>query len=142
MAEYLYPGVYVTEIAADAKPIEGVSTSTADLIGSDIVAKFQRLSQHPPPDWTQHNEHDPGISLLELCAWLTETLLYRAEQLPERGVLHAARLAAAALALVADREQPCGSVLKKVHFFEGRLLNDDDLRTELEYTRPPVKRPG
>jgi phage tail sheath protein FI len=116
MPEYLAPGVYVTEIALGAKPIEGVSTSTADLIGNDVIDLLRRLSQHPPPDWTDHNEQDPGIALLELFAWLTESLLYRAEQLPERGVLHAARLTAAALALVAGRKQPHGSVLKRVRF--------------------------
>lgn len=33
MAEYLSPGVYVEEFDSDAKPIEGVSTSTAGFIG-------------------------------------------------------------------------------------------------------------
>ena len=33
MPEYLSPGVYVEEIEIGAKPIEGVSTSTAAFIG-------------------------------------------------------------------------------------------------------------
>src|SRR5262245_10186232 len=33
MAEYLSPGVYVEEIDAGPKPIEGVSTSTAGAVG-------------------------------------------------------------------------------------------------------------
>ena len=136
MTEYLAPGVYVTEIASDAKPIDGVSTSTAGLIGSDTVAVLQRLVHHPAPDWTQHNAHDPGVALLELLAWLSESLAYRTEQLPERGLLHAAHLAAAALTLVARCDQPQGSVLKKVRFFEGRLLDKDDLRIEQDYLRP------
>lgn len=28
------------------------------------------------PDWTDHNAHDPGITLLELLAWVTEAQLY------------------------------------------------------------------
>jgi phage tail sheath protein FI len=33
MPEYLAPGVYVEEIASGARPIEGVSTSTAGFVG-------------------------------------------------------------------------------------------------------------
>ena len=36
------------------------------------------------PDWTNFNESDPGVTLLELFAFLTESLLYRANQIPER----------------------------------------------------------
>ena len=121
MPEYLAPGVYVTEIASGAKPIDGVSTSTTDLIGRTVVAELQRLSGRPAaPDWTDHNAHDPGVALLELFAWLTESLLYRTNQLPERGRLNAARLAAAALALTTNGKQPPGSVLRRARFFRGR----------------------
>jgi hypothetical protein len=130
MPNYLAPGVYVAEIEPDAKPIEGVSTSTADLIGGDVTARLQRLAKHLRPDWTDHNQNDPGIALLELFAFLTEMLLYRPELVPERGVPHAARLAAAALALVTDRAQPHGSVLHGVHFFSSQLLNPCDPRLD------------
>ena len=33
MAEYLHPGVYVVEVEGQVRPIEGVSTSTADFLG-------------------------------------------------------------------------------------------------------------
>jgi hypothetical protein len=36
------------------------------------------------PEWTNFNESDPGVTLLELFAFLTENLLYRANQIPER----------------------------------------------------------
>ena len=36
------------------------------------------------PDWTNFNESDPGVTLVELFAFLTESLLYRANQIPER----------------------------------------------------------
>lgn len=35
------------------------------------------------PEWTNHNESDPGIVLLELFAHLGESLLYRFNQIPE-----------------------------------------------------------
>jgi hypothetical protein len=35
------------------------------------------------PEWTDHNESDPGIALLELFAFLGESLLYRFNQIPD-----------------------------------------------------------
>jgi hypothetical protein len=35
------------------------------------------------PDWTEHTASDPGITLVDLFAFLAEELLYRAEQIPE-----------------------------------------------------------
>lgn len=36
------------------------------------------------PEWTDHNPADPGIALLELAAWLTETVLYRSTRVDDR----------------------------------------------------------
>lgn len=36
------------------------------------------------PEWTNFNKSDPGVTILEIFAFLTETLLYRANQIPER----------------------------------------------------------
>lgn len=35
------------------------------------------------PEWTNHNESDPGIALLELFAYLGESLLFRFNQIPD-----------------------------------------------------------
>lgn len=34
--------------------------------------------------WTDHNVSDPGVTLIELFAWMTEMLLYRQNQVPDR----------------------------------------------------------
>lgn len=36
------------------------------------------------PEWTNFNASDPGVTLVELFAFLTENLIYRANQIPER----------------------------------------------------------
>ena len=33
------------------------------------------------PEWTDHNAHDPGITLMELLAWVTESQLYSLSRL-------------------------------------------------------------
>jgi hypothetical protein len=44
------------------------------------------------PEWTDHNPSDPGITLLELFAYLGETLLFRFNQIPEATRLEFLRL--------------------------------------------------
>jgi len=46
----------------------------------ELVTVVRRYS----PEWTGSNESDPGITLLELFAWLAETLLFRAATIPDR----------------------------------------------------------
>jgi len=36
------------------------------------------------PEWTNFNSADPGVTIVQLFAFLTENLLYRANQIPER----------------------------------------------------------
>lgn len=42
-----------------------------------------RIPVHTP-EWTNFNNADPGITLIQLFAHLTENMLYRANQIPER----------------------------------------------------------
>ena len=50
----------------------------------DIVDQAKQLIPRYCPEWTDHNVSDPGIALVELFAWMTETLLYRVNQIPEK----------------------------------------------------------
>jgi hypothetical protein len=45
-----------------------------------------RIAVHTP-EWTNFNSADPGITLIQLFAHLTENMLYRANQIPERNRL-------------------------------------------------------
>ncbi len=47
---------------------------------TDLVTEARRLIPIHDPDWTNHNPSDPGITLLELFAYLTEALLYRLDR--------------------------------------------------------------
>jgi predicted phage baseplate assembly protein len=51
---------------------------------SDLVDEGRALIPRFAPGWTDHNVHDPGITLVELLAYLTEELLYRANRIPDR----------------------------------------------------------
>ena len=79
MVEHLHPGVFVTEIPFHAKPIDGVTTSAATGDITRAAAPSAPLPSPPAPDWTQHNDSDPGVAFLQLFAWLGESLLFRAQ---------------------------------------------------------------
>ena len=50
----------------------------------DLVEEMlARIPAHTP-EWTHPREGDPGRTLIELFAWLADTLLYRANLVPER----------------------------------------------------------
>ena len=51
---------------------------------ADIVAEAKTLIPRYAPEWTNFNETDPGITLVELFAWMTEILVYRLNQVPDR----------------------------------------------------------
>lgn len=50
----------------------------------DLVDEGRALIPRYAPDWTDHNASDPGITLIELFAWLSESAIYRLNRVPER----------------------------------------------------------
>ncbi|MFQ5857420.1 MAG: putative baseplate assembly protein [Anaerolineae bacterium] len=54
---------------------------------ADIFAEAKTLIPRYAPEWTDHNESDPGITLVQLFAWMTDMLLYRLNQVPERNYI-------------------------------------------------------
>jgi len=50
----------------------------------DLVDDAKRLVQQRCPEWTDHNVSDPGVTLIETFAWMTDQLLYRLNRIPDR----------------------------------------------------------
>ncbi|MCZ7369702.1 MAG: hypothetical protein O8C66_04265, partial [Candidatus Methanoperedens sp.] len=46
----------------------------------DLMKEARSLILNYDRDWTNHNPSDPGITLLELFAWLSEMVMYRMNQ--------------------------------------------------------------
>ncbi len=49
---------------------------------ADIVAEAKTLIPRYVPEWTNFNETDPGIAMVELFAWMSEIIIYRLNQVP------------------------------------------------------------
>ena len=53
----------------------------------DILNEAIRLIPQYCPEWTNFNKSDPGITLLELFSWMTESVIYRLNRVPEKNFL-------------------------------------------------------
>lgn len=56
--------------------------SLDDRTFEQLVAEGRSLIPRYTPLWTNHNPSDPGITLLELFAFLTETAIFQLDQVP------------------------------------------------------------
>ena len=56
----------------------------------DLVNEARLKINQTCPEWTEHNVSDPGITLIELFAWMTETIIFRLNRIPDK--LHVALL--------------------------------------------------
>jgi len=50
----------------------------------DLVNEARARISLYTPEWTDHNLSDPGITLLELFAWMTDIILYRLNRVPDK----------------------------------------------------------
>ena len=100
-----------------------------------LTAALDRTMREHAPGWTDHNEHDPGVTMLELIAYLAEDLQRYARVVKGGGpALSRAISALDALKPIATS----GTV--RPNYFPGRLLTADDLREEQEYHREKHRR--
>ncbi|MBI2782331.1 MAG: putative baseplate assembly protein [Chloroflexi bacterium] len=53
----------------------------------DLVDEAKRLVQQRCPEWTDHNVSDPGVTLIETFAWMTDQLIYRLNRVPDRNYI-------------------------------------------------------
>jgi predicted phage baseplate assembly protein len=72
-------------------PLETFIPKIDDRRYDDILVEARtRIARYTPewtPVWTDVNDSDPGITLVQLFAWLSEMLLYRLGRVPEHNYL-------------------------------------------------------
>ncbi len=113
-----------------------------------LARDFQRAVGRVAPDWTGGNAHDPGITMLELFAFVLDDLQHHKAILDPHGrrlaralAGHASALAATATATATTGDAgDCPPGLRRVSYFAGELLGVDDFRTEQDYVRDRLDR--
>ena len=76
----------------------------------DLVDEARRRIIHYCPEWTEYNLSDPGITLIELFAWMTEMMVYRLNQVPEKHYIQF-------LELLGMQRQPASSARTDLTFW-------------------------
>lgn len=54
---------------------------------AELVAELRARIPRHAPEWTDHNDSDPGMTLVQLFSWLGEIILYRLNRVPDRNYL-------------------------------------------------------
>jgi predicted phage baseplate assembly protein len=102
-------------------PLEAPKIETPTF--AELVRTAQLRVPRYAPEWTDFNESDPGNTLIQLFAWLTEMMLVQMNRLPDRNYikflqligleLRPAQPATAHLTFTAQEGAPTGSVLRR-----------------------------
>lgn len=58
-----------------------------NIVFEELVKEAKSLIPVYAPEWTNHNPSEPGITLIELFAWLCEMIIYRTDQVPKENYL-------------------------------------------------------
>ena len=61
-------------------PTSNLDDRSFDELVEECILRIPRYC----PEWTDHNLSDPGITLVELFAWLTDQMLLRFNQVPRK----------------------------------------------------------
>src|SRR6266550_1562097 len=67
-------------------PLENFLPTIDDRHFDDIMAEIRtRIARYTPewtPVWTDVNDNDPGITMVQVFAWLSDMMLYRMSKVP------------------------------------------------------------
>ncbi len=75
----------------------------------DLVSEARLKITRSCPEWTEHNVSDPGITLIELFAWMTEMTIYRLNRVPDKLHVSLLELLGSASTARARRRPACAS---------------------------------
>lgn len=91
----------------------------------DIVEEAIRLIPEHCPGWTDFNPSDPGITLIELFAWMTEMVIYRLNLVPDKNYIKF-------LELMGTRLRPPQSAQAWLAFIVASGVKEKDLKPKTE----------
>lgn len=79
----------------------------------DLVAEARRIIAKSCPEWTDLSPGDPGMTLVEVFAYLTDLMLYRLNHIPDKAY-------AAFLGLIGVQCRPPAAAYVRLHFRRAR----------------------
>lgn len=68
-------------------PLDALLPVIDDRRFDDILAEARTRIPRYTPEWTDLNDNDPGMALVQLLAWMTDLLVYRLGKVPQQNYL-------------------------------------------------------
>ncbi|MEV4351504.1 putative baseplate assembly protein [Actinoplanes sp. NPDC049596] len=110
----------------------------------DLVAEARARIPRYTPEWTDLNDSDPGMTLVQLHAWLTETILHQLNRVPDLNYVKfldllgitpmPARAARTELTFTLDKlDQPGDPLVVDVPIRTKVAVDDPELTTEVVF---------
>jgi len=110
----------------------------------DLVREARARIPRYTPEWTNFNDSDPGMTLVKLHAWMTETILYELNRVPDRNyvkfldligiVPRAAEPALAELSFLLDKlDTPGDPLTVNIPRLTRVAVDDPDLAQEVVF---------
>ena len=104
----------------------------------DIVDQAKRLIPHYCREWTDHNVSDPGVTLIELFAWMTDMLLYRVNLVPDKNYVKFLELIGVQLEEPRAATAPVTFYLSAAQPVEVTIPADTEVATVRTETSPAI----
>lgn len=104
----------------------------------DIVDQAKLLIPHYCREWTDHNVSDPGVTLIELFAWMTDMLLYRVNQVPDKNYIKFMELLGIKLEGPRAASAPVTFYLSAAQPGEVTIAADTEVATVRTETNPAI----
>jgi predicted phage baseplate assembly protein len=118
-------------------PIE--SPQLDDLRFGIVVDQLRRQIPVYAPEWTDHNESDPGIALLQLFGYLSEQIGYRLNRLPDKAYVEMLKLVGVRLRPAEAARTTLAFYLAKAETASAFLIPDGaKVRARSKATPPPT----
>src|SRR5947209_408700 len=104
----------------------------------DIVDQAKRLIPQYCREWTDHNVSDPGVTLIELFAWMTDMLLYRVNQVPDKNYIKFLELIGVKLEAPRPATAPVTFYLSAAQPVDVTIPEDTEVATVRTETSPAI----
>src|SRR5690242_10003854 len=104
----------------------------------DIVDQVKSMIPRYCPEWTDHNVSDPGVTLIELFAWMTDMLLYRVNQVPDKNYIKFMELLGIKLEGPRAASAPVTFYLSAAQPGEVTIAADTEVATVRTETNPAI----
>lgn len=115
-----------------------VSPQLDDIVYDRTVEELKRRIPVYAPEWTNFNDSDPGITLIQLFAYLAEQIGYRLNQIPEKNYIELLKLLGIELAPAHAARTALALLLSNPSTLVGYTLDAGARANATKGSPPPV----